>query len=59
MRCRPLWRAVLHRQAVREQHGHATKGSLQAPLTSAVVFAESTQDVADAVIDWPASTKCR
>ena len=35
-------------QAVREQHGR-DEGSLQAPPPSAVVFAESTQDVADAV----------
>ncbi|MDR2336325.1 MAG: FAD-binding protein [Burkholderiaceae bacterium] len=35
-------------QAVREQHGR-DEGSLQAPAPSAVVFAESTQDVADAV----------
>src|SRR5690606_26782067 len=34
--------------AVREQHGR-DEGSLQAPPPSAVVFAESTQDVADAV----------
>ena len=34
--------------AVREQHGR-DEGSLQAPAPSAVVFAESTQDVADAV----------
>ena len=35
-------------QAVREQHGR-DEGWLQAPPPSAVVFAESTQDVADAV----------
>ncbi|GAD22700.1 FAD-binding oxidoreductase [Acidovorax sp. MR-S7] len=35
-------------QAVREQHGR-DEGSLQAPPPSAVVFAESTQDVQDAV----------
>ncbi len=35
-------------QAVREQHGR-DEGSLQAPPPSAVVFAESTRDVADAV----------
>ncbi|ADX44047.1 D-lactate dehydrogenase (cytochrome) [Paracidovorax avenae ATCC 19860] len=35
-------------QAVREQHGR-DEGSMQAPPPSAVVFAESTQDVADAV----------
>ena len=35
-------------QAVRDQHGR-DEGSLQAPAPSAVVFAESTQDVADAV----------
>ena len=35
-------------QAVREQHGR-DEGSLQAPPPSAVVFAESTQDVSDAV----------
>ncbi|MCW5258089.1 FAD-binding protein [Verminephrobacter aporrectodeae subsp. tuberculatae] len=35
-------------QAVREQHGR-DEGSFQAPPPSAVVFAESTQDVADAV----------
>nr|WP_319016924.1 FAD-linked oxidase C-terminal domain-containing protein [Diaphorobacter aerolatus] len=35
-------------QAVREQHGR-DEGSLQAPPPSAVVFAESTEDVADAV----------
>ncbi|SFE47978.1 FAD-binding oxidoreductase [Paracidovorax wautersii] len=35
-------------QAVREQHGR-DEGSIQAPPPSAVVFAESTQDVADAV----------
>jgi D-lactate dehydrogenase (cytochrome) len=34
--------------AVREQHGR-DEGALQAPPPSAVVFAESTQDVADAV----------
>ena len=34
--------------AVREQHGR-DEGSLQAPPPSAVVFAESTQDVQDAV----------
>ena len=34
--------------AVREQHGR-DEGSLQAPPPSAVVFAESTQDVVDAV----------
>ena len=34
--------------AVREQHGR-DEGSLQAPPPAAVVFAESTQDVADAV----------
>ncbi len=35
-------------QAVREQHGR-DEGSMQAPPPSAVVFAESTQDVMDAV----------
>ena len=35
-------------QAVREQHGR-DEGSLQAPPPSAVVFAESTQDVSDVV----------
>ncbi|MFZ1498939.1 MAG: FAD-linked oxidase C-terminal domain-containing protein [Giesbergeria sp.] len=35
-------------QAVREQHGR-DEGSLQAPPPSAVVFAESTRDVQDAV----------
>ena len=35
-------------QAVREQHGR-DEGSIQAPPPSAVVFAESTQDVMDAV----------
>ena len=35
-------------QAVREQHGR-DEGSLQAPPPSAVVFAESTRDVADAL----------
>ena len=35
-------------QAVREQHGR-DEGSLQAPPPSAVVFAENTRDVADAV----------
>jgi D-lactate dehydrogenase (cytochrome) len=35
-------------QAVREQHGR-DEGSIQAPPPAAVVFAESTQDVADAV----------
>ncbi|MDA8445138.1 FAD-binding oxidoreductase [Paracidovorax valerianellae] len=35
-------------QAVREQHGR-DEGSLKAPPPSAVVFAETTQDVADAV----------
>lgn len=35
-------------QAVREQHGR-DEGSLQAPPPAAVVFAESTQDVQDAV----------
>ncbi|WP_053843738.1 FAD-binding oxidoreductase [Paracidovorax avenae] len=35
-------------QAVREQHGR-DEGSMQAPPPSAVIFAESTQDVADAV----------
>ncbi|AVT22246.1 2-hydroxy-acid oxidase [Paracidovorax avenae] len=35
-------------QAVREQHGR-DEGSMQAPPPSAVVFAESTQDVADAM----------
>ena len=34
--------------AVREQHGR-DEGALQAPPPSAVVFAESTQDVSDAV----------
>ncbi|MGE8317862.1 MAG: FAD-binding oxidoreductase [Comamonas sp.] len=34
--------------AVREQHGR-DEGSIQAPPPAAVVFAESTQDVADAV----------
>ncbi len=34
--------------AVREQHGQV-EGSIQAPPPSAVVFAESTRDVADAV----------
>ncbi|WP_311223155.1 MULTISPECIES: FAD-linked oxidase C-terminal domain-containing protein [unclassified Acidovorax] len=34
--------------AVREQHGR-DEGSIQAPPPSAVVFAESTQDVADAI----------
>ena len=34
--------------AVREQHGRV-EGSLQAPPPAAVVFAESTQDVSDAV----------
>ena len=35
-------------QAVREQHGR-DEGSLQAPPPSAVVFAQSTQDVQDAI----------
>ena len=35
-------------QAVREQHGR-DEGSMQAPPPSAVVFAESTQDVQDAL----------
>lgn len=35
-------------QAVREQHGR-DEGSMQAPPPAAVVFAESTQDVADAM----------
>ncbi|MBS0467400.1 MAG: FAD-binding protein [Proteobacteria bacterium] len=35
-------------QAVREQHGR-DEGSIQAPPPAAVVFAESTQDVQDAV----------
>lgn len=35
-------------QAVREQHGR-DEGTLQAPPPSAVVFAESTRDVQDAV----------
>jgi len=35
-------------QAVREQHGR-DEGSFQAPPPSAVVFAQNTQDVADAV----------
>ena len=35
-------------QAVREQHGR-DEGSIQAPPPAAVVFAESTQDVQDAM----------
>jgi hypothetical protein len=49
MRCKAaLARSARTAQAVREQHGR-DEGSLQAPPPSAVVFAESTQDVADAV----------
>ena len=44
--------------AVREQHGR-DESSFDAPPPAAVVFCESTQDVADRGRSWPASTACR
>jgi D-lactate dehydrogenase (cytochrome) len=44
--------------AVREQHGRDESAFTTVPPPSAVVFAESTQDVADAVRCAP-STRCR
>ena len=44
--------------AVREQHGR-DESSFDAPPPEAVVFCESTEDVADAVKLAERSTRCR